>query len=81
MARIFGHIDNAQAQYVTRVLDQAGFHPFLYSRRFNPGATISKNIPLRLYGRHTIAELKVLVPFREVLEVEKVLKKLKLSSG
>ena len=80
MVRVFGDTDNLQAQYVTRCLEQAGFHPFLYSRHINPGADIARWIPLRNFGRHTIIELKVLVPFREVLESEGVLQKLHLTS-
>jgi hypothetical protein len=80
MARVFGHIDNVQVQYATQCLEQAGFHPFLFSRRYNPGAGIARWIPLRLYGRNTIAELKVLVPFSEVLNAEKTLRSLSLFS-
>jgi hypothetical protein len=80
MARVFGHTDNVQVQYAAKCLQQAGFHPFVFSRRFNPGADIARSIPLRVYGQHTIAELKVLVPFSEVLRAEKTLRSLSLFS-
>jgi hypothetical protein len=76
MARVFGCTDNLQAQHITSCLEQAGLHPFLYSRRFNPNADISPIINYRLYGNHPIVETKVLVPFREVLNAEEVLKEL-----
>ncbi|TAK51669.1 MAG: hypothetical protein EPO24_15685 [Bacteroidetes bacterium] len=75
MARIWGSTDNVQAQFVVNLLEQAGFHPFLYSMRFNPGADIVSINKIYLnYGEHPICELKVLVPFREVLKAEQVLK-------
>jgi hypothetical protein len=80
MARVFGHTDNVQVQHVAQCLRQAGFHPFVFSRRFNPGADIARWIPIRVYGRNTIAELKVLVPFSEVLDAEKTMKTLSLFS-
>ena len=79
MARVFGSIDNVQSQYATTRLEQAGLHPFLYSRRFNPGSGIINTwirAGIRNYGRHPIVELKLLVPFCEVLKAEKTLKKL-----
>jgi hypothetical protein len=80
MARVYGHTDNVQVQYTAECLRQAGFHPFLFSRKFNPGPDIARWIPLRVYGQNTIAELKVLVLFSEVLEAEKTLKRLSLFS-
>ncbi len=76
MSRVFGCTDNLQAQYITSCLEQASLHPFLYSRHFNPGADISPPLIYRVYGNHPIVELKVLVPFNEVLKAEEVLKEL-----
>ncbi len=81
LARVFGSIDNVQAQYVTSCLEQAGYHPFLYSRRFNPGAGMIDTwvrVGIRNYGKHPIVEMKVLVPFSEVLRAEKSLTELGL---
>lgn len=79
MARVFGCYDNVQAQQVTSRLQQAGYHAFLYSRMFNPGAgafgTMVK-AGIRNFGNHPIVELKVLVPFPEVLSAEKTLREL-----
>jgi hypothetical protein len=79
MARVFGSIDNVQAQYATTCLEQAGYHPFLYSRRRNPGAGMIEGWMrggIRNYGNHPIVEIKVLVPFSEVLKAEETLKEL-----
>ena len=80
MARVFGHFDNLQAQPATNCLSQTGLHPFLYSRHVNPLPDRPMTAIPRLYGRHTIAEMKVLVPFAEVLEAEKVLSEVGLTS-
>ena len=78
MARVFGCTDNVQAQFATTCLEQAGFHPFLYTRMFNPGADLVAVTGPRNFGRHPIMELKVLVPFIEVLKAKKTLKQLDL---
>jgi hypothetical protein len=79
MGRVFGCTDNVQAQYVTTVLEQGGFHPFLYSRRFNPGADlVAVGGVMRNFGGYPIVELKVLVPFAEVLKAEGALSALQL---
>jgi hypothetical protein len=72
MARVYGNTDNIQAQFITQCLTQAGFHPFLYSRRFNPGADKVVITNVRNFGKYSIAELKVLVPYKEVLKAEKI---------
>jgi hypothetical protein len=72
-ARVFGDPDNVQAQHVAGCLEQAGLHPFIYSRRYNPGADISPIFTWRQFGGHILGEIKVLIPFSEVLEAEKVL--------
>ena len=79
MARIFGTMDNVQAQYVTTLLDQAGFHPFLYSRVFNPNAdlvSVTKLVRGYGVGNRPIPEQRVFVPFHEVLAGEKILDEL-----
>ena len=81
MARVYGSIDNVQSQYVTTCLEQAGLHPFLYSRRFNPGSGMINTwvrAGIRNYGKYPIVELKVLVPFAEVIKAEKTLRKLNI---
>jgi hypothetical protein len=79
MARVYGSIDNVQAQYVTQCLEQASLHPFQYSRMFNPGAGAIDNwvrAGIRNFGNHPIVEQKVLVPFSEVIKAENTLREL-----
>ncbi len=79
MARVFGTMDNVEAQRVTSVLEQAGFHPFLYSRLFNPTADlVAIGGIVRGYGagNRPIPEQRVFVPFGEVLRAQKTLNKL-----
>jgi hypothetical protein len=78
MARVFGCTDNVQAQFVTTCLEQAGFHPFLYSKIFNPGADLVAMMAPRNFGRYPIVELKVLLPFSEVLKAKQTLSELDL---
>jgi hypothetical protein len=78
-ARVFGSIDNVQAKYATTCLEQAGLHPFFYSRFFNPGPAVNSLFAWRLYDGHSTQEMKVFVPFDEVEKAEKVLADLKLS--
>jgi hypothetical protein len=80
MARVYGCTDNVQAQFVTTTLEQSGYHPFLYSRKWNPGADlVAPGGIVRNYGNHPFVELKVLVPFAEVLNAEKTLSELRLT--
>jgi hypothetical protein len=75
MARVFGSTDNVQTQFAVTCLQQRGFHPFLYSRLFNPTADKVAISALRNFGNHPIEEQKVLVPFPEVLLAKQELKK------
>jgi hypothetical protein len=75
LVRVFGSTDNVQAQFVKTCLEQAGYHPFLYSRLFNPAADKIAVTAVRNYGKHPIEEQKVLVPFSELLAAAKELKK------
>jgi len=79
MARVFGSTDNVLAQFVTTCLEQAGFHPFLYSRKFNPGADLVAISAPRNFGRRSIVELKVMLPFSEVLASKQTLEELELN--
>ena len=76
MARVFGSTDNVAAQYVATELEQAGFHPFLYSRRFNPNAVRAGIAGMFYFGRSRTGEMKVLVPLSEALAAESTLKEL-----
>jgi hypothetical protein len=73
--RVFGSMDNVRAQFASTCLKQAGYHPFLYSRKFNPVADQVAITAIRNFGNHPAIEQKVLVPFSEVLKAAKELKK------
>jgi hypothetical protein len=77
MARVFGSMDNVRAQFADTCLKQAGYHPFMYTRKYNPVADKVSITPLRNFGNHPDIEQKILVPFSEVLKAVKELKKYK----
>jgi hypothetical protein len=80
MARVYGVSDEAAAQYVRRCLEQDGLHPFLYSRKASPISGGGPDYTLFRasgeYDGHIINEVKVMVPCREVLQAERILKTL-----
>ena len=84
MARVYGVSDTANAQFVVRCLKQAGFHPFLFSRKASPISIGGPDYTLFRasgeYNGHIINEEKVMVPCAEVIEAEKVLKTLSVKS-
>jgi len=80
MARVFGGSpDEAHTQYIKTCLEEAGLHPFMFSRAIqNGGSWIIYTIyeaPGDSAG-HMVNELKVMVPCQEVIEAEKVLQEL-----
>jgi hypothetical protein len=79
MARIFGSEDNVQAQFVKSCLEQAALHPFFFSRGYNPGPDVSPLFSWRLFPDYSLVELKIFVPFNEVLAAEKVLAQIKIT--
>jgi hypothetical protein len=81
MARVYGTADTLQAHYIARCLEQAGLDPFVYSRRFNPGADVAQNLLYPQVRGETLNELKVCVPFGEVGAAEEVLKDLVLGAS
>jgi hypothetical protein len=77
--RVFGSMDNVQAQFAKTCLKQAGYHPFMYNRMYNPIADKVSITPLRNFGNHPSIEQKVLVPFSEALDAIRELKKHKFN--
>jgi hypothetical protein len=84
MARVFGVSDDVTAQYACKCLEQEGLHPILYSRKASPlslgGADYTLFRASGEYDGHIINEIKVMVPCQEVVEAERVLKKLDLKA-
>jgi hypothetical protein len=82
MARVYGSSDSVQVDFSKTCLQEAGLHPFVYSRK---ASAISMGGPdytlFRAsgdYDGHIINEFKLLVPCHEVLEAEQRLKELKI---
>ena len=80
MAQVFGHTDNVLVHHALRCLQQAGFHPMLFSRKLQSDVDAGLWIPFRMHMSNTIADLRVLVPFSEVLDAEQTLRSLSLFS-
>ena len=82
MARVYGGSDAVQVQYVESCLKQEGLHPFFFSRKASPISLGGPDYSLfRASGEfdgHIINEYKLMVPFREVIDAERALTKLKL---
>jgi len=76
MARVYGTTDNVQAQYVASCFEQAGLHPFPYSRRYNPGADVAPFMAYRQFGGYILEEIKILLPFNEVEKAQKIVSEL-----
>lgn len=74
MARVYGVSDEAQAHHAHACLEQAGLHPFVYTRKASPLSLGSVD-----YGR-LINEIAVLVPAAEVIAAEKTLADLGITS-
>ncbi len=78
MARVYGTLDDTMAQYVCGRLEQAGLHPFIFSR-MQPlhGSRLLANTlayPMGDYDGHLVYEIKVLVPCQEFEEAEQRLR-------
>lgn len=78
-ARVYGSMDVLAAEYASRCLEQAGLHPFTYSRLAYRNVDIAPNLSYRQFGGHTGAEVKILVPFGEVTAAETVLRDLAIT--
>jgi hypothetical protein len=69
MVRIFGVGDETQAQVANSRLEQAGFHPLVFSHKASP-------ISLGGTDDMIFNEIKIMVPCQEVAQAEKVLREL-----
>lgn len=82
MARVLGISDEVMAQYAQRCLEQAGLYAIIYSRKAGPISVGGPDYTLfnasGEFDGHIINEVKVMVPSQEVLEAERILKKLDL---
>ncbi|MBZ0198962.1 MAG: hypothetical protein K8H86_03775 [Ignavibacteriaceae bacterium] len=80
MARVYGSSDEVTIRYAAECLEQAGLHPFVFSRKASPmhlgGADYSLFRASGDTSKHIVNEIKLLVPHGEVLEAEKILEEL-----
>jgi hypothetical protein len=77
-ARVYGSTDVLATEYATRCLEQAGLHPFVFSRLAYRNVDMAPNWSYRQFGGHNAAEIKILLPFSEVTAAETVLRNLAL---
>ncbi len=75
MARVYGTLDEITAQYAKSCLENEGFHPVLFSREQLYGGQrfVFKHFTSSESLGSIVSEIKIMVPFQEVLEAEKVL--------
>ena len=79
MARIYGTLNDVSAQYAKSCLEQEGFHPVIFCRDQPMGGPRFVNSlfsPKGDYMGNIVNEIKVMVPYQEVLDAEKVLAKI-----
>ena len=77
MARVFGSSDFLEVNFYNDCLSKAGLHPFIYERKTSPislgGVDYSLFRASGEFDGHIINELKLMVPFPEVLEAQKTI--------
>lgn len=75
-AKILGTDDVVQAELVKTSLAEAGLHPKIFNRR-SASRTIEASMVNFFRGgesaKHPVNEIKVMVPFQEVVEAERIL--------
>lgn len=77
MAKVFGSNDHVHCNYLADMLKQEGIHALVYMRKTSPisvgGVDYSLFRASGEYNGHLINEIKVMVPFHQVLDAEKIL--------
>ena len=80
MARVYGVLDDTDAQYVKACLEQNGLHPVLFSRHQPFGGARFTYTLFEAQGDYSgniVTEIKVMVPCQEVLEAEEIINSIK----
>lgn len=81
MARVFGTLDDVIAQFAKDCLEKDGLHPYIFCRDQPQGGPRFVNSLFAAKGDYLgniVNEIKVMVPFGEVEDAEKILKSVKL---
>jgi len=77
MAKVFGSNDHVHCNYLANMLKQETIHALVYMRKTSPisvgGVDYSLFRASGEYNDHLINEIKVMVPFHQVLEAEKII--------
>jgi hypothetical protein len=82
MVRVFGSSDSVQVEFAKANLQDEGLHPFIYSRKTSPmhlgGVDYSLFRASGEYNGQIINEIKLMVPFQELIRAEEILQELKI---
>jgi RNA polymerase subunit RPABC4/transcription elongation factor Spt4 len=82
MARVFGDSDATQVEFAKSCLENAGLHPFVYSRKASPISLGGPEYTLFRasgdYNGHIVNEFKLMVPCQEVVAAEAALRELQM---
>ena len=77
MAKVFGTSDEVEIQHLKSILEESGLHPFIYSRKSSPmhlgGTDYSLFRASGDFNGHLINEIKLMLPFSEVMDAEKMI--------
>lgn len=80
LARVFGDSDAVQVEFAKTTLEEAGLHPFLFSRKASPLSMGGPDYTLFRasgeYDGHIINEFKLMVPLQEVIAAKAKLREL-----
>lgn len=80
MARIYGSSDSVDVEYRKKMLEDEGFHPYIYARKASAISLGGPDFTLfRASGEfdgHIVNEFKLMVPCQEALEAEKKLQEI-----
>lgn len=82
MARVYGSSDSTQIEYAKSCLEQNNLHPFIYSRKRTTlhlgGTDYSLFRASGEFDGHLINEIKLMIPFQELIRAEEILDELNI---
>ena len=82
MARVYGSSDSTQIEYAKSCLEQNDLHPFIYSRKRTTlhlgGTDYSLFCASGEFDCHLINEIKLMIPFQELIRAEEILNELNI---
>lgn len=82
MARVYGSSDSTQIEYAKSCLEQNNLHPFIFSRKRNNlymnGTDHSMLSASYELDGHLVNEIKLMIPFQELIRAEEILDELNI---